>query len=44
MKEYSQFLQERITLSTKTMKEFDTILGTRLDVQESQLEFLKQRT
>jgi hypothetical protein len=40
MKEYSQFLQERISLSAKTMKDLDTILGTRLDVQESQLEFL----
>lgn len=44
MNGYSQFLQERISLSAKTMKDFDTILGTRLDVQESQLEFLKQRT
>ncbi|KAK0111634.1 hypothetical protein ONS95_001979 [Cadophora gregata] len=44
MQGYSQFLQERISLSAKTRKELDTILGTRLDVQESQLKFLNQRS
>lgn len=44
MRGYSQSLQERISLSAKTMKDFDAILGTRLDVQGSQLEFLNQRT